>query len=168
MAEALRLLAMTDLDGHPIDNVSAGHGASLYLGYRDLSPGDTVVAFDVPPPEWTEARADLLDVHILKHADSAVAQAVVLPVPFTPGKGKEPAVGFRARVVRQGVVIADGLTIGYFPDVRTMPNGQRPYIRTGGQNGLPKAGFYIGLDFPELREVDKIEPYVVVPARRAA
>jgi hypothetical protein len=164
VAEALRLLSMTDPGGRPIGEASAGGGASLYLGFHGLRPGDTVVAFDVPPPAWTEARAGLLDVREVMRSDSAVAQAVATPVLMAPGEGREPVVGFRARVLRDRVVIADGLTIGYFPDMKAVPPASRRFVQTAGKSSVAVAAFHIGLDFPDLRLRDEIEAYEVVPA----
>ncbi|MEO3823171.1 hypothetical protein [Actinomadura sp. B10D3] len=112
----------------------------------------------------TESRANLLDVRVVKHADSTVAVAAAAPVMMAPAKGKEPAVGFRARVLRNRVVIADGLTIGYYPDMNTLPRDQRFHVRISGTSEKLTV-FNIGLHFPDLRLRDEIEPYQVVSGK---
>ena len=61
------------------------------------------------------------------------------------------------------MVIADGLTIGYYPDMKTLPREQRFHVKMGNPSEIMTA-FYISLSFPDLRLRDEIEPYQVVPA----
>ncbi|SNR38642.1 hypothetical protein [Actinomadura mexicana] len=163
MPEALRLLFMTGRDGQPASEVFAGDGASLYLGHPGLRAGDTVMVFDVPRPVWTEHRASLLTVRTVMRSTSEVAYAEAYADPHSPGKGLRPAVGHRARVLRDRVVVADGLTIGHCPERRAADQVMRFIARSGGtRTGLTV--FDIGLAFPDLRARDQIEVYQVVPA----
>jgi hypothetical protein len=163
VAEALRLLFVTDAAGRAVDELPADGGA-LYLGFPDLRPGDAVEAYDVPDPVWTEARTPLLSVHQMR-SDGVVAHAMVtlLRKYQRSGTGKDGLeVGHRARVLRDRTVIADGLTIGYLPREKAFDN----MLRTGPGNA-PSTSFELGIDFPDLRDRDWIEPYQVVPASQS-
>ncbi|MDL4817207.1 hypothetical protein [Actinomadura opuntiae] len=167
VAEALRLLAMADPGGRPVGDVSAGGGASLYLGFPDLRAGDTVVAFDVPPPARTEHRANLLGVRSLKGATPEAAYAEATADTLSPGAGLQPAVGLRARVLRRRVVIADGRTIVHCPDRNSADQAMRFVLRSAKGNSAGALTTYdIGLTFPELQKIDEIEVYRVIPAEQ--
>ncbi|MFD0691659.1 hypothetical protein [Actinomadura fibrosa] len=157
--EALRLLALTDADGGPLNVLAAeGAGAALLLGRPDVRPGDVVEAFDVPAPRYTEGRKQLLTVLGVR-ADGMVATARVQPDVRSPSGGEELAVGHRARVLRGQVVVADGLAVGHVrrPGItETMAADYASRARAGW--------FEVGVDLPGLRERDEIEPYEVLPA----
>ncbi|TDD66944.1 hypothetical protein E1293_38615 [Actinomadura darangshiensis] len=161
VAEALRLLFVTDTAGQVVDELRA-HSGSLYLGFSDLRPGDAVVAYDVPAPVWTEARSAELFVHQMR-SDGVVAHAMVDPGERYRKKRMSKdglAVGHRARIVRERTVIADGVTIGYLPDEGTFGG----FLRTGPGGGVT-GSFELGLDFPDLRTADRIEPYQILDLR---
>ncbi|WP_433477689.1 hypothetical protein ACQPZP_11910 [Spirillospora sp. CA-142024] len=159
VAEALRLLLLADEAGAPAGELAAGGRGSLYLGHPDLRPGDTVLAYGVPAPEWTEARTPTLSVTDIASA-GATTRAAVLPIRSygTPSKdGTEGlAAGHRARVLRDKTVLADGLTIG---GVSTQGLFEQA-IRADSDYKMN-----VAIDFPDLREGDWIEPYRVLPAR---
>ncbi|WP_149263859.1 hypothetical protein [Actinomadura sp. K4S16] len=158
VVEALRLLALADGNGGPEDDLLQGSTGTLYLGHPDVRPGDVVQAYDVPPPQRTEERKQILTV-LLAGSNAMVATARVQPVPSSPHGGQELAVGHRARVLRDRVVVADGLTIG---DVREPGLLQTVAVDYGSK---ARAGWLdVGVDFPGLRNGDEIEPYEVVPA----
>ncbi|WP_433467812.1 hypothetical protein [Spirillospora sp. CA-128828] len=158
VAGALRLLLLADEAGAPAGELAAGGRGSLYLGHPDLRPGDTVLAYGVPAPERTEARTPTLSVTDIESAGE-VARAVVLPIRsyvLSPDPVEGLAAGHRARVLRDKTVIADGLTIGGVSAMGLLEQS----IRVNADNKLR-----VGIDFPDLRKGDWIEPYRVLPAR---
>lgn len=155
VAEALRLLSITDLHGRLIGELGGRGRASLRLGYTGVRAGDVVVAFDVPLPAQTEARTHLLQVHQAR-ANATETRADVVPLTKSLSAGQSLVAGRRARVLREGTVIADGLTIGA-PEQTALGKAFRWSATSGG--------FRIVLNFPGLRRGDKIEPYHVIPAR---
>jgi hypothetical protein len=158
VAEALRLLLLADEAGRPAGELAAGGRGSVYLGHPDLRSGDTVLAYDVPAPVWTEQRTPTLSVTDIESAD-AVARAVVLPIRsyvLSPDPVEGLAAGHRARVLRDGTVIADGLTIGGVSAMGLLEQS----LRTNADTKMR-----VAIDFPDLRKGDWIEPYQVLPAQ---
>jgi hypothetical protein len=158
VAEALRLLALADGGGGPLDELTQPSTGTLYLGHPDVRPGDVVQAYDVPPPQQTEGRKRLLTV-LSAGSNATVAVARVQPVQFSPHGGEELAVGHRARVLRDEVVVADGLTVGMVEEPGMLKE-------VGVSYGLDtRVGWLdVGVDFPGLQSGDEIEPYEVLPA----
>ncbi|WP_157419769.1 hypothetical protein [Actinomadura kijaniata] len=156
VAETLRLLFMTDEDRRPIGEASAGDRVLLGLGHPGLLPGDMVVAFDVPPPTWTEARTHRLEVQVAHSADD-LAMGEVVPSRKSPAGGRILAAGHRARLLRDGTVIADGLTIAHLRRAGTL--AAAAFEWTQQTRGWTE----VWLDFPDLRKGDQIEPYQVLP-----
>jgi hypothetical protein len=94
VAEALRLLALADGHGGPVDDLPSGSTGTLFLGHPDVRPGDVVHAYDAPPPQRTEERKQLLTV-LSAGSNGTVAMARVQPDPGSPHGGEELAVGHR-------------------------------------------------------------------------
>jgi hypothetical protein len=160
VVEALRLLALADGGGGPLDELPQGSTGTLFLGHFDVRPGDIVHAYDVPPPQQTEGRKRLLTVMSVK-SNATLAVARVQPAQFSPHGGEGLAVGHRARVLRDQVVVADGLTIGFVQEPGMLQEVAVDYgtkARTGWLD--------VGVDFPSLQNGDEIEPYEVLPADR--
>ncbi|SNT32193.1 hypothetical protein SAMN05443665_1023105 [Actinomadura meyerae] len=156
LADALRLLLVTDDAGRPLDELAAGGPGTLYLGHPDLCDGDTVVAYAVPAPETTEERTSTLSVTGIE-ATGSVTRAVVLPIreyvqSANPAEGL--AAGHRARVLRGRTVIADGASIRSVVAQGLLERSLRPG---------PNSKMRVAVDFPDLREGDWIEPYRTVP-----
>ncbi|HEU5032645.1 MAG TPA: hypothetical protein VFV01_47535 [Spirillospora sp.] len=158
VAEALRLLALADGAGGPLDELPQGSEGILYLGHPDVRPGDIVQAYDVPPPQQTEGRKQLLTV-MSAGSNATVAVARVQPVQFSPHGGEELAVGHRARVLRDEVVVADGLTVGMVEKPGLLKEVGVDYGTKARVGWLD-----VGVDFPGLQAGDEIEPYEVLPA----
>ncbi|MFB4296424.1 hypothetical protein [Actinomadura sp. NTSP31] len=158
VVEALRLLALADGGGGPLDELPQGSAGTLFLGHFDLRPGDIVHAYDVPPPQQTEGRKRLLTV-MSAGSNAMVAVARVQPVQFSPHGGEPLAVGHRARVLRGQVVVADGLTIGLVQEPGMLQEVAVDYGTKARVGWLD-----VGVDFPGLRIRDEIEPYEVLPA----
>lgn len=150
VAEALRMLAVADGAGRLVDELPPDGAGSFYLGHFDLRPGDIVTAYDVPPRAWREVRGKTLravEVHL--HGELAIA-TVMLDV-------SSLAVGHRARVIRKNIVIADGLTIEYLPEIRLRDRLSKLSSSTQATEN------YLGLAFPCLRTGDYIQAYRLLP-----
>ncbi|MDL4814091.1 hypothetical protein [Actinomadura opuntiae] len=158
VVEALRLLALADGDGGPLDELPRGSAGTLVLGHFDVRPGDIVQAYDVLPARQTEGRKRLLTV-MSAGSNAMVAVARVQPVQFSPHGGEELAVGHRARVLRDQVVVADGLTIGFVHEPGMLREVAVDYGTKARVGWLD-----VGLDFPSLQHGDEIEPYEVLSA----
>ncbi|GAA2124911.1 hypothetical protein [Actinomadura napierensis] len=158
VVEALRVLALADGGGGPLDELSHGCAGTLFLGHPDIRPGDIVHAYDVPPPQQTEGRKRLLTV-MSAGSNAVVAVARVQPAQFSPHGGEQLAVGHRARVLRDEVVVADGLTIGFVQEPGLLREVAVDYGTKARVGWLD-----VGLDFPSLQHGDEIEPYEVLPA----
>jgi hypothetical protein len=149
VAEALRILAVADGAGRLVDELPPDGAGSFYLGHFDLRPGDIVTAYDVPPRTWREVRGKTLraaEVHL--HGELAIA-AVMRDVSGL-------AVGHRARVIRKNIVIADGLTIEYLPEIRLRDRLSKWQVPQAAES-------YLGLAFPGLRRGDYIQAYRLLP-----
>lgn len=156
VADALRLILLTDATGRPLDELAAGGHGTLYLGHPDLRDGDTVLAYAVPAPESTEERTPTLSVTALESTGSVI-RCMVLPTRsyvLTADPVEGLAVGHRARVLRDGIVIADGLTIRSVVAQGLLEQSLRSDSNTK---------IRVAVDFPDLRVRDWIEPYRVVP-----
>ncbi|WP_433325421.1 hypothetical protein [Spirillospora sp. CA-294931] len=147
VAETLRVHAVTGRDGRPIDELPADGGASVHLGYQGLRAGDTLVAYSVPSPQWTEVRSERLGV-LKAGSDGVMARAGVVRLRSAAGEAQLEA-GHRARVLRGDTVIADGLTIGHRHHLMVTQD---------------RTSMEVSIDFPYLRPDDVIEPYQVIPA----
>ncbi|QKW34606.1 hypothetical protein HUT06_11670 [Actinomadura sp. NAK00032] len=156
LADALRLLLLTDDAGQPLNELAAGGQGALYLGHPDLRAGDTVLAYAVPAPESTEERTSTLSVTDIE-ATGSVTRTIVLPIrdyvlSANPAEGL--AAGHRARILRDKTVIADGATIRSVVTQGLLEQS----LRSG-----PNSKMRVAIDFPDLREGDWIEPYRTVP-----
>ncbi|MGK5558697.1 hypothetical protein ACSNOI_44555 [Actinomadura kijaniata] len=156
VAEALRLLFMTDQDERPISEAATGDRVSLCLGYSGLRPGDTVVAFDVPLPEWTEARTARLKV-FFTHSAGDLSMGEAVPFRKSPAGRRPLTAGHRARLLRNGIVVADKLTIAHLRRAGRI----RDEISEATEQARHRTEVW--LDFPGLRKGDQIEPYEVIP-----
>ncbi|MFI0445367.1 hypothetical protein [Actinomadura sp. 6N118] len=153
VAEALRLLFMGDETGRMVNELTGGSGTALYLAHPGLRPGDTVQAYEVAPPPWIEVRISRLEV-IEANPDGPGARAWVRRLDFGSLSDPEPAVGQRARVLRDDVVIADGLTLGHLAEDGLGAQILRSSLKPNLQDAIQ-----LGLDFPHLNQHDIIELY---------